>query len=174
MREALRDSLNVPAVSVLYAMGPDRLVAALRNAGATLAVSGDATLPVALGGAGTTLLDLTMLYAALADGGVAMPPLFTLQPRNIPQRPISPAQNSTGNSAVHDTAPAASTTTQALLSGGYRLMTDAAAWQVIDILRDSPRPQGYLAPETGVRPVAFKTGTSYGYRDAWAVGASPD
>jgi penicillin-binding protein 1C len=143
VREALRDSLNVPAVSVLYALGPDRLVAALRNAGATLAVEGDATLPIALGGAGTTLLDLTTLYAALADGGTALPPQFVPAVLPAPQQ-------------------------------GFRLMDSAAAWQVIDILKDSPRPQGYLSAAAGGRPVAFKTGTSYGYRDAWAVGASPD
>src|SRR5260221_3201828 len=46
-----------------------------------------------------------------------------------------------------------------------RLMDQAAAWQVGDILIGRP-PQ-----ETGVHgKIAFKTGTSYGYRDAWSVG----
>jgi len=40
-----------------------------------------------------------------------------------------------------------------------------AAWYVTDILRDVPRPA--LASR---KSVAFKTGTSYGHRDAWAVG----
>ncbi len=45
---------------------------------------------------------------------------------------------------------------------------------MLDILRATPRPTGYLAAEAHGRPVALKTGTSYGYRDAWAVGASTD
>jgi penicillin-binding protein 1C len=46
-----------------------------------------------------------------------------------------------------------------------RLMEPAAAWYVGDILRGTPPPEN--AP--GGR-IAFKTGTSYGYRDAWSVG----
>ncbi len=52
---------------------------------------------------------------------------------------------------------------QATLS--RRLMEPAAAWYVGDILRGTPPPEN--AP--GGR-IAFKTGTSYGYRDAWSVG----
>jgi penicillin-binding protein 1C len=55
-----------------------------------------------------------------------------------------------------------------------RVLSDGAAWIVRDILEANPRP-GY-APGTfdpGSRPrVAWKTGTSYGFRDAWAVGAT--
>lgn len=46
-----------------------------------------------------------------------------------------------------------------------RVMDPAAAWQVADILRDVPRPAGVA--QAGI---AWKTGTSYGYRDAWAAG----
>lgn len=46
-----------------------------------------------------------------------------------------------------------------------RLMGNVAAWQVADILLDVPRPAGVQG--TGI---AFKTGTSYGHRDAWAIG----
>ena len=45
------------------------------------------------------------------------------------------------------------------------LMGDVAAWEVADILLQTPRPIGVQG--TGI---AFKTGTSYGSRDAWAVG----
>ena len=40
-----------------------------------------------------------------------------------------------------------------------------AAWYVTDILRGAPPPENALAGR-----ISFKTGTSYGYRDAWAVG----
>jgi penicillin-binding protein 1C len=46
-----------------------------------------------------------------------------------------------------------------------RLMDQAAAWQVGNVLMGTP------PPENGVHnKIAFKTGTSYGYRDAWSVG----
>ncbi|MGC9368571.1 MAG: penicillin-binding protein 1C [Paracoccaceae bacterium] len=48
---------------------------------------------------------------------------------------------------------------------GPRVLSSEAAWQVADILRGTPAPPA--APQ-GV--LAFKTGTSYGHRDAWAVG----
>lgn len=50
--------------------------------------------------------------------------------------------------------------------GPERRISDAvAAWYVFDILRGAPPPDNALAGR-----IAFKTGTSYGYRDAWAVG----
>ncbi len=47
------------------------------------------------------------------------------------------------------------------------LMSPEAAWYVTDMLAASPRPSGYV--QHG-REIAFKTGTSYGFRDAWALG----
>jgi penicillin-binding protein 1C len=46
-----------------------------------------------------------------------------------------------------------------------RIVDPVAAWYVFDILRGAPPPENALAGR-----IAFKTGTSYGYRDAWAVG----
>ena len=46
-----------------------------------------------------------------------------------------------------------------------RLMGEVAAWQVADILLETPRPVGVSG-----RGIAYKTGTSYGHRDAWALG----
>ncbi|MHC0052162.1 penicillin-binding protein 1C [Actibacterium sp. D379-3] len=48
---------------------------------------------------------------------------------------------------------------------GPRVLSDMAAWQVADILMGTPPPA--TAP---AHKIAFKTGTSYGHRDAWAVG----
>lgn len=50
-------------------------------------------------------------------------------------------------------------------SGGREIAEPVAAWYVADILRGSPPPDHALGGR-----IAFKTGTSYGYRDAWAVG----
>ncbi|MEZ5828418.1 MAG: penicillin-binding protein 1C [Hyphomicrobiales bacterium] len=46
-----------------------------------------------------------------------------------------------------------------------RLMEPVAAWYVADVLRGAPPPTNAVGGR-----IAFKTGTSYGYRDAWAVG----
>lgn len=51
-----------------------------------------------------------------------------------------------------------------------RLLSSVAAWYLTDILQRSPLPAGH-APG---REFAFKTGTSYGYRDAWAIGYDAD
>src|SRR5579872_1413018 len=48
---------------------------------------------------------------------------------------------------------------------GVPLMSEDAAWEVSDILRGSPLPSGFVRS----RPIAYKTGTSYGFRDALAI-----
>ena len=144
VREALRQSLNVPAVVVMEKVGTVRLAARLRNVGAGLSfdprrpVPG---LPLALGGVGITLWDLTTLYGGLANGGRVVP---------LSVRP--------GGSGV---APP-----------GRALMSAAAAWQLARILEGAPPPAEFVAASStrARRRIAYKTGTSYGFRDAWAVG----
>ncbi|HXP75585.1 MAG TPA: penicillin-binding protein 1C [Stellaceae bacterium] len=145
VREALQQSLNVPAVALLDRVGAVRFVGDLRAAGAGLGfrrLVGTPSLPVALGGLGISLADLTMLYASFPNGGEA----------------------------------AALRLTEGGAPKPVRLMGSAAAWYVTDILRGSPLPEGYAQALglTRARDIAFKTGTSYGFRDAWAVGYSPD
>ena len=146
-REALAHSLNVPAVALLDRIGPAQFEARLAGAGARLtrpsAGFRDPGLALALGGEGVTLRDVALLYAALGDNGLAKPLAWT-----------------------EDEA------TQRERQQGSRLMRPAAAKQVLDILRDAPTPRG-RAPSALTRgglPIAFKTGTSYGFRDAVAAG----
>ncbi|MEM9027398.1 MAG: penicillin-binding protein 1C [Pseudomonadota bacterium] len=141
IREALAASLNIPAVKVLEAVGPARLVAKLRGAGANLVLPGEAepSLAVALGGLGLSLTDLTGLYAALARGGV----------------PVPLVHSRLSSSNGHDAAQ----------SETSRLLTAEGADAVTRILRTAPPPPNARGGE-----IAFKTGTSYGHRDAWAIG----
>jgi penicillin-binding protein 1C len=149
VRQALQGSLNVPAVTLLQGVGPDAFEQRLRAAGATFvrprAGLAAPSLALALGGEGTTLRDVAMLYAALADGGIAKPLAWTLD--DAAQRPRQP---------------------------GVRLVRDEAAGQVLDILRaGEPPPDHALAQlRPDARRIAFKTGTSYGYRDALAAGVA--
>jgi len=139
VRKALQLSLNVPAIVLLDRVGASRLSARLKQAGATLILPKDETpgLAMGLGGVGVTLQDLTMLYAGL-------PRLGTTKPL----REIMTKDDSRDD--AHEQ---------------LRLMDQAAAWQVGNVLLGTP------PPENAVRNrIAFKTGTSYGYRDAWSVG----
>ncbi|MBV9431450.1 MAG: penicillin-binding protein 1C [Hyphomicrobiales bacterium] len=133
-RRALQMSLNLPAVSLLSQIGPERFVAQLRAAGAGIVLPKEAEpgLAVALGGLGITLEDLARLYAGLARGGDV--PALVRRPGEAPKAP-------------------------------HRLTEAVPAWYVADILRGAPPPLNGSADR-----IAFKTGTSYGYRDAWAVG----
>jgi penicillin-binding protein 1C len=136
VREALQQSLNVPALQVLEAVGADRLLARLRNARVNLVLPADAApgLAVGLGGAGARLTDLATLYVSLARGGASVQLLW--QP----------------NDDLSSSNP-------------RRLLEPQAAWMVSDVLLGAPVPQNSKSGS-----IAFKTGTSYGYRDAWAVG----
>ena len=54
---------------------------------------------------------------------------------------------------------------------GVRLISDEAAFLTLDILRGNPRPDRFAEVDQGsAPPVYWKTGTSFGFRDAWAVG----
>ena len=144
-REALQRSLNIPAVQALERVGPARFAALLQRSGARLEFpnSDDPGLPLALGGVGIRLMDLAMLYAALGQGGLVKP-LDILRSTPTDARPAQ------------------------------RLVDSTAALVVLDILEQSPMPEGVASIRGAQRPrrIAFKTGTSYGYRDAWTVGVS--
>jgi penicillin-binding protein 1C len=146
IRSALASSLNIPAVKVLDKVGPGRLVSRIRRAGfkPELPDGGEPGLPLALGGLGMTLRDLAGLYTAFPRGG----------------EPVA---------LVHRRSEVVAAAL-ALRRGQHekrsrRLLSPVAAWYVTDILKDAPPP----ASARGGR-IAYKTGTSYGYRDAWAIG----
>jgi penicillin-binding protein 1C len=129
--QALRLSLNLPAVALLDRIGPLRFAETLKRAGAPprLPEGADPSLPLALGGTGTTLREMAALYAALGHGGQGAP--LRILPGPPPaMRPVIPAS-------------AAATVAQVLVQ---------------------PFPGG------GPAGIAWKTGTSWGGRDAWSLG----
>lgn len=133
VRDALQMSLNTPVVTLTEALGPSRLMAAMRQVGMRPQLPGGKPgLAVSLGGVGVSLHDLVQMYAVLAAGG---------------------------------TAPRLTSETGAAREKTPRVMSPVAAWYLGDILRDAPAPAGARG---GMLP--YKTGTSYGHRDAWAVG----
>jgi penicillin-binding protein 1C len=138
MRMALAQSLNIPAVKVLDAVGPQKLFGRFAQVGIApvLPKGAEPSLAIALGGLGLKLTDLATLYAGLARGGEPV----ALQWRRDGAEP----------------KPAASSP---------RLLSPVAAWYISDILRNAPAPANAKPGQ-----IAYKTGTSYGFRDAWAVG----
>ncbi len=144
VREALGNSLNVPAVKALAAVGPSRLVGRFHHVGVAPALprNTEPSLAIALGGLGMTLKDLASLYTGLARGGEPIPLVWRR------------------DDAAHQPANANTTADAA-----REILSPVAAWYVTDILKDAPPP-----PNTKGGAIAYKTGTSYGYRDAWAVG----
>jgi len=140
MSRALKLSLNVPAVQVLEAYGPQKFYDRLVNAGARLKLTGKPNLSIVLGGMGTNLESLVTLYTALARDGI------TGKPRLLKQAP------------VHE----------------RYLMSPGAAWIITKILaQPMPGFEG-INRLSGHITVAWKTGTSYGFRDAWALGIMGD
>ncbi|GAB5375198.1 MAG: hypothetical protein AcusKO_16600 [Acuticoccus sp.] len=132
-REALRLSLNVPAVTVLERSARDALRCGCRRAGAEVALPEgfQPTLAMGLGGFGTRLVDLAL---ALFGAGAGRP----------------------GRGAVGAGAPAAAGAPDVAPRRGRRGG---------DARRDAPAQERAAASL-----IAYKTGTSYGHRDAWAVG----
>lgn len=146
-REALTRSLNVIPIKLSQQLGIGALHGLLQRGGIST-LNPDPQhygLPLVLGGVETRLDELTNLYASLADGGRYRP------------YSISPSQQSIE------------------LPSETRLMSPAAAWLVLDILTDVTRPDFPSSWEfSRDRPtVAWKTGTSYGNRDAWSIGVTP-
>lgn len=56
------------------------------------------------------------------------------------------------------------------LGSGVRVLSPEATWITRDMLKDNPRPDQPYAAAPGPLPVYWKTGTSYGFRDAWTIG----
>jgi penicillin-binding protein 1C len=137
IRTALTESLNIPAIVVLDAVGPARLVARIRRANARplLPVDTAPSLAVGLGGVGITLRDLVSIYAAVARGG--SPVMLRDGVRAVVETDVVPAP----------------------------VLDPVAAWYVGSVLADVPPPRNGSPGR-----IAYKTGTSYGYRDAWAIG----
>ena len=157
-REALARSLNVPSVWMLRRHGVDRFYDFLRGMGMSTLhrAPGDYGLTLVLGGAEGTLWDLAGMYANLGriGGGDAPGPGraangMSIRPRLLIDEP-------------HEAA-------------GTAPLSVGAAWLTLDALVEVVRPGAdaqWRVFGQG-RRVAWKTGTSYGHRDAWAIGVTP-
>ncbi len=148
-RLALAWSLNIPAIRMLREFGIPRFYNLLKRWGLTTLdrPPGGYGLTLILGGAEATLFEVTGLYAGLAQlalGDRAVRREVRLL-RDEPDRRLR----------MDDLGP-------------------GAAWLTLDALTEVNRPdeEGDWREFSSARWVAWKTGTSFGLRDAWAVGVT--
>ena len=144
VRRALQQSLNVPAVLALERVGPQRFLTTLRAAGATPGLPpGDTADSLGMALGSATISPLEL---AGLYCGLANGGLFAPPRVRRDQPRPTPA----------------------------RLVGPTAAWYVTDILTDAPLPEGFasLPPALRERRIAYKTGTSAGFRDAWGAAYS--
>lgn len=159
IKDALKQSLNIPAVAILDRLGPGRFYTQLRDLNIQLKFESEndkPTLPLALGGVGMTLWDLVSLYCILPNEGIYKPLTFIKEPvkdlrkENNMQNDLLAAKQSKSDKV---------------------LLSSASSWHISRILEDTHAPDGFVDRKyTQDYPIAYKTGTSYGYRDAWAMG----
>ncbi len=143
VHEALAHSLNVPAVLALDEVGTKRFEAALQLTGSKLVVPNNRD-----GQAG--------LAMALGGLGLKAQDLAVLY----------------GALANEGKARDLLWTEDAKLGQSYQMLSKDSAEKITKILRQAPTPDGHVPHwlAQNAQPIAYKTGTSYGFRDAWAAG----
>ena len=142
VREALQLSLNVPAVAVLDRLGAARFARLVGDAGMALHLDPKLKRPA--------------LPMALGGVGVSLWDLVGVYAGLARGGTIAPLRLTDGDP----------------VDSGTKLLSTAAAWYLTNILEGTPPPTSRMAARhtVGWRKIAMKTGTSYGFRDAWAIG----
>lgn len=136
IRQALQLSLNVPAVKLLEAVSPSALMVRFRRMGVRLVLPASEAPGLAIALGGAGISLVDLVQLYAGLSGGGDPVRLGDGVRSVPER-----------------------------LGGDRLFSDAAIWNISDILSGVLPPLGMKQ-----RGIAYKTGTSYGYRDAWSVG----
>lgn len=155
MRDALAQSLNIPAVKTLYLAGiTDALTTARRMGIESLGDANQYGLTLVLGGGEVSLLDLTGAYGVFANDGV--------RNKNVS---ILRIENKEGE------------VVEEFKQKGEEVLSSEVARKITNILTDNTA----RTPEFGAnsalyfpgKDVAVKTGTTNDYRDVWTVGYTP-
>ena len=178
-RQALARSLNVPAVNLNARLKNDTLHAFLKQAGiSTLTGAKKYGLSMVLGGCEVNLLELTTLYAGLANMG-------EFAPYQLVKRYQSPApqafsdQLSVKESGVESESALTDNRQLVTDNPSKRLLRQETSFIITEMLTTLQLPTNTVKnPEAfestlNLPKIAWKTGTSYGHRDAWCIGYSP-
>lgn len=155
MRQALANSLNVPAVKTLHAIGLDAGIAMARNLGlSTLDMQQNFGLSFALGAADVKLLDMVTAFSVFARDGEYLAPQMILSVKRHDEE-IFRSEQSARRALSAETARKISS-----------ILSDNEARSMIF---GSRSPLGFPG-----NIVAAKTGTSQEFRDAWTLGYTRD
>ena len=159
---ALSQSLNIPAVKMLQKYDPEKFLELLHKAGfTTFNKSADYYgLSIILGGGETSLWELTGAYASLSR----VLRRYNNENRYFPgdfHPPVLTHYDDTLNNIVEEKEPP---------------LSASSIWLTYEALQKVNRPESeagwqYFASSPNI---AWKTGTSFGFRDAWAVGTTPE
>ncbi|MBX2877476.1 MAG: penicillin-binding protein 1C [Saprospiraceae bacterium] len=162
-RQALVRSLNVPFVHLLQQYGLEKFHYQLKKFGFQhITFSADHYgLPLILGGAEASLWDLTSCYASMA-------------------RILKNTYDHQGEYAITDFRPAHYLHQREIASSPNLrkeppFLGAGPIWLTFEAMQDLERPNGEGEWErfSSSKRVAWKTGTSFGFRDAWAIGVTP-
>jgi penicillin-binding protein 1C len=155
LRDALGNSLNVPAVKVLKWEGVPALKDMARRLGVTSLENWDPRwLSLTLGGGEVSLLELTGAYATISREG-----------EHKAIEPIVDVQDGRGNEVY-----------QAPAGPGPQVVDPRVAYQLLNVMGDSGARMvtfGAASPLNLPRPHMVKTGTTDDFRDTWTVGCLP-
>ena len=155
LRQALRESLNLPALQVTRAVGVDAIIDAVHQLG--IDRDWDRTtlgLAFGIGAAEMRLIDMASAYQVIANMGMRIEPTMI---RTIRDR---------DGKVVRDFSK----------PQGRRVLDQRIAWIMADILKDNTDPNGsfVFGPWTSIgRPAALKTGTTDSLQDVLAIGFTP-
>ena len=153
---ALAQSVNIPAIKVLYLVGIQNAINLARSMGLTT-LTGDANqygLTIVLGGGEVRLLDLVGAYATFGNDGIKNTPIGILKVEDVQ-----------GNTLAEYTPAPEQVLPQNIARGVSAMLSDVAA-RIPEY-----RPGGAL--DIPGYEVAVKTGTTDNSRDAWTVGYTP-
>ncbi len=160
--EALSRSLNIPAVRLLQDYGVSKFYDRLKELGLSdLNYPADHYgLSLILGGAEASLWDLATAYTMMA--------------RKLHQYQIVQGQNKV---SPYDDAPSLLEYSEGIHRFRSDMLPDAASvWLTFEAMTQLKKPSGHRLRDfvSGQRKIAWKTGTSFGFRDAWSIGVTPD
>lgn len=162
--EALARSLNIPAVTMLQRYGVPKFHNFLQQTGFKTITrsSSHYGLSLILGGAEATLWDVTNTYAQMGR---------SLIPH--PDSKLSEKKEAGIIMAKGEEKEKENETTQKSNQKNF-IWDKGAVWQTFDALKEVNRPEEIdWKSIPSMQTIAWKTGTSYGFRDAWAVGVTP-
>lgn len=165
-RRALVRSLNVPFVCLLQKFGLEKFHFSLKKIGLTTLnrPAEHYGLSLILGGAEANLLDITGAYASMARTLLT----FTEKDSRYIKDDFR-APNFLFLENKNQSKPASLLKEAPILSAGAVFFAFEAMQEV-----ERPNALGEWEIFSASRKIAWKTGTSIGFRDAWAVGVTPD